>query len=470
MDVYIHRLAGLVGLLFGVNVCGVGCGSISDDDATDAADASDAAVSVEEEAPDGPIGTLDPTPCDNEIPASECDDSKQPIVFIHGTFGSATEISKTALRFGSNGYCQDRFVAVEYNSLGGSPGEQLAALVDEVLERTGFEQVDLIAHSQGTGHACTYLGNEVNRAKVARYINVSGGCAGAGIPTLSLSSTNDLNAPEPSHAAGDNVTQVTLTEEDHVALAGSELAFVEMYRFLMEEEPEYTTVQCGSETVVLDGKAVTFADNEPNAGAILDVFEVDTLDEPWERGEPITTVVADENGHVHVELTRGVQYEFRGRDEAGVVSGYIYYAPFTRSDYLMRFISESDSPLITSISTDNVVRAPDHMGLVGRYRGGAFRADWNNSLTFDGEEVLTEDNAGRNASVVGLFMYDANLNGDSDLGMVDNTSFLYMTDVVVDSTTPRWVDVQWTNEDMDTVQLRIPNWPSSENLTSLVLP
>jgi hypothetical protein len=27
--------------------------------------------------------------------------------------------------FGSNGYCQDRFVAVEYNSLGGSPDQQL---------------------------------------------------------------------------------------------------------------------------------------------------------------------------------------------------------------------------------------------------------------------------------------------------------------------------------------------------------
>jgi hypothetical protein len=42
-------------------------------------------------------------------------------VFVHGTYGSGDNIGNVALLFGSNGYCQDRFVAVEYNSLGGSP-------------------------------------------------------------------------------------------------------------------------------------------------------------------------------------------------------------------------------------------------------------------------------------------------------------------------------------------------------------
>ena len=85
--------------------------------------------------------------CDVVVPDAECDTTKRPIVFIHGTFGSATEISNPAQLFGSNGYCQNRFVAVEYDSLGQSPVGQLEALVDEVLAKTGFDKVDLAGHS-----------------------------------------------------------------------------------------------------------------------------------------------------------------------------------------------------------------------------------------------------------------------------------------------------------------------------------
>jgi hypothetical protein len=64
--------------------------------------------------------------------------------------------------------------------------------------------------------------------------------------------------------------------------------------------------------------------------------------------------------------------------------------------------------------------------------------------------------------VTGLFMYDANQNKASDLGVVYNLSFLWHTDVYVDATTPRWIDVEWTNEEGRTATLKIANWPASE--------
>ncbi|MGH6692938.1 MAG: esterase/lipase family protein, partial [Gammaproteobacteria bacterium] len=233
--------------------------------------------------------------CDVVVPDADCDTSKRPIVFIHGTFGSATEISTPAQLFGSNGYCQDRFVAVEYDSLGDSPLPQLEALVDDVLARAGFDQVVLAGHSQGTRHACEYLG--LHSDKVAQYLNLSGGCDGAGVPSLSLSSQNDLGisvdgvrTPGPVHpAATSTQEQVTLEMEDHVAVAGSKNAFVAMWKYLYGEDPEYTTIQCGQDPVVLDGKAVTLGDNVIRANARIDVFEVDRLEDPWVRGEPTTT-------------------------------------------------------------------------------------------------------------------------------------------------------------------------------------
>jgi len=436
----------------------------------DSGDDGDSAV-----APDGakvqsnkpePVPALE---CDSVVADQDCDRTLRPIVFVHGTFGSATEISNTAALFGSNGYCQERFVAVEYNSLGGSPEAQLEALVDEVLAATGFEQVDLAAHSQGTRHACTYLSDPARKAKVAHYLNISGGCDGAGVPTLSLSSTNDSGGMA-RHSSGDHVEQVTLEQEDHVALSGSKAAFSAMYEYLIGEPPAHTRVLCGQDPVVLDGKSVTFGDNEPVANSTIEVFAIDELDAPRERGEPDMIVPTDAAGHFRVELARGVRYEFRIIAADGTLLGYGYQAPFKRSNYLARFLSSSMNPLVASASVDRVTRGPGYSGLIGRYVAGAFRKDWGNSLKIDGVEVLSDQNAPRSASVVGLFMFDANGNAQSDFGAAFSGSFLMGTDVFIDAGAPRWIDLAWTNEEGNSTRLAIPNWPSSENLVSVNLP
>lgn len=471
-----HKHFVMIGFLLAV--AGLGCSSDDDADNTNGPSTNGDA------GPDGSTGDADSgsgdagggmsagpgDDCDVIIADEDCDTSLRPIVFIHGTFGSATEISNTAQLFGSNGYCQDRFVAVEYNSLGGSPATQLAELIDQVLADTGFDQVDLAGHSQGTGHACAYLSDPDNAAKVAHYLNISGGCNGNGVPTLSLSSQNDLRGG-PVHSSGDNVEQVTLEMEDHVALSGSKESFIAMWKYLMGEDPEYTSVQCGESPITLDGKSVTFGDNVPRPGSMIEVFEIDELDSPRERGEPVMTIVTDEDGHFNAQLERNVRYEFRALNADGSLAGYLYYGPFKRSNYLMRFLGEADSALIRASSSDNIVRGPDHAALVVRYVAGALRKDWNNSLKIDGEEILTEENAGKSANVVGFFMYDANENGVTDLGTdFGPMSFLVGTDVFMDATEPRFMELEWTNEEGSTSVLKIPNWPSSDVRVSVVLP
>ena len=417
--------------------------------------------------------------CQVIVADADCDTSLRPFVFVHGTFGSATEVSNLAHSMGSNGYCQKRFVAVEYNSLGGAPDAQLAALIDQVLADTGFDQVDLAGHSQGTGHACNYLSDPTRRAKVAHYINFSGACAGQGVPTLSVSSLNDGVGQLPAgpiHPGGDNVKQVTLEHEDHVAVAGSKAAFVAVYEYLFDKPPQYTTIQCGQNPVVLDGKVVTFGDNEPRAGATMDFFDVAKLTAPWERGTPYKTITADSAGHFHVELERNVHYEIRVTGSDGELLGYGYPGPFVRSNYLTRFLTPSLNPLIADSSTNRVVRGPNHVGLVARYVAGALRKDWGNSLKIDGQEVLTTENAplreqAGQSSVIGSFMYDANENSQSDLGAVFGpASFLVGTDVFMDAKTPRFMQVEWTNEENRSIVMKVPNWPSARNLASINLP
>jgi hypothetical protein len=84
--------------------------------------------------------------------------------------------------------------------------------------------------------------------------------------------------------------------------------------------------------------------------------------------------------------------------------------------------------------------------------------------------VLSDENAGKSSNVTGLFMYDDNLSGTTDLGVVYNLSFLWHSDVFIDASTPRWIDIEWTNEENATDKLKIPNWKSSETYGAIYLP
>jgi pimeloyl-ACP methyl ester carboxylesterase len=415
--------------------------------------------------------------CPVVVADEDCDTSKRPFVFVHGTFGSGDNIANVAMLFGSNRYCQDRFVAIEYNSLDRENAErgdrimnQIDQLVDKVLEETGADKVELAGHSQGTGHCTYYLSDPDRAAKVAHYINYSGGReVPSGIPTLALSSDNDASGAGPVYPPENpDVLQVNIGEEDHFAVAASRDAFVETWKFLYGEEPQYTTIQCGQDPVIVEGIAESFGDNVP-VGGKLEVYELDYDGEPYERGEPVMVVGGTTDGKIGpLELKRNVPYEFKGFGEDGELIGYVYFAPFKRSNRLARFLVPSSSEVVAPLSTDNIVTSDGHMAIITRYLAGAFRADLNNTLTFNGEQqVLTDDNAGKEASIVGLFMYDDNLNGESELGSLFTAPFIVGTDAFFDASTPAWLEIEFNDpvtSEVGPITIKIPNWPSSEAL------
>jgi len=424
---------------------------------------------------DGGASNSSPS-CPVVVADAACDQNQRPFVFVHGTFGSGDNFSHVARLLGSNGFCQDRIIAIDYNSLGDAPGTngQLDAAIDEILARTGFTQVDLAGHSQGTRHCGEYLNSDpAHAAKVAHYINFSGSPDVGDVPTLSLSSERDLGNM-PHHATGSNVTTFTLIDEDHFAVAASTRSFVELYRYLRDEDPQYTEVQCGDEMITMEGIAESFADNQ-RVGGKVEIREVG--DAPRAAEPPVYTLQSEPDGHFGpVQLKRDALYELKGFDEQGDLVGYQYFTPFKRSNRLVRLLSPSPNPVIAAASTDMVVRGPGHAALIGRWDGGGFRQDLGASLTIDGSEILTSENAGDDAlatpaldgGVVGLFMYDANLNRATDLGLVASAPFLSFTDVFMDATEPAFLDVRFTagSEDESVVDqtLRIPNWPSTDAL------
>ena len=421
---------------------------------------------------------VDPA-CPVVVRDADCDTSRRPIVFVHGTYGSGDNIAHVANLFGSNGYCQDRFVAIEYNSLPTIPASEkpaqdgrLDAFIDRVRETFAADQVELMGHSQGTTHAVDYLGVPAQAAKVANYVHLAGGpLVAPPVPTLCLASTADAIATGlcPPNAA----RSVVFEQHDHFAVASSTESFVAIYNYLYGEDPKYTTLQCGEDPVTVEGIAESFGDNVPATGR-LEIRELG--DSARSAGAEVAVDPPDATGHFGpLQLKRNVAYEFKGFDQQGNLIGYLYYTPFKRSNRLLRLLSPSANPLVAAVSTDVVARGPGHSALVVRWDGGAFRQDLGASLTVDGLEVLTSENAGSTAlagslrgGVVGFFMSDQSGNRRTDLGLPASGPFIAFTDVFMDASEPQFIELGFTagSEDRSILgtPLRVPNWPSSEVL------
>ncbi len=398
------------------------------------------------------------TACTTIVDDAKCDKTLRPFVFVHGTYGAGDNFAHVAALLASNGYCADRIVGVEYNSLGDNPGNDCTSTadmgtpqgcgkIDKVINKVladnpQFKTVDIAGHSQGTEHCGIYLG--LHPDKIAHYINFSGIPDVKNVQTLSLSSLHDLGG-HPNHATtstgsicaapGDggapeagateggtaeagvseggtadgaapacNLTQVTFTDQDHFAVAASRDSFIQVYKYLNGKDPQYTEVQCGADPVTIEGIAETFADNVPVTGKI----EVRVMSStPRASGAPDQTLMPDAAGHFTAQLKRNTFYEFTGFDTSNKVIGYQYFTPFKRDNRLVRLLTPASSKdgatvygtkngggLIATASTDKATRDANSTTVVARWAGGAFRQDLGASLKINGTEILTTENAG----------------------------------------------------------------------------
>ena len=428
-----------------------------------AADASGVA-----DSPSGPDASDASGQCPVVVRESDCDRTQRPIVFVHGTFGSGDNIANVALLFGSNGYCQDRFLSVDYNSLGGNPLAQLEALIDKVLADTGLDKVELMGHSQGTSHCYTYLDDPAHVAKVAHYVHLAGGAQAAppgGVPTMSVASMGDTLLRDAGVAGAEKT--VVFQTQDHFAVASSTQTFVELYKYLRGRDPQYTTVQCGEETVTLFGRSESFADNAPVASGKTEIYELGSA--PRDRATPVATLTSTADGSLGPWQAKRLQaYEFKGFDGQGRLIGRQYFAPFKRSDRLLRLLVPS-SHLVAAGVTNSIVRDDRHVVVIARQVKGAFRKDLGDSLKINGVEVLSDPIANADTSTVGLFMFDENRNGATNGGSLlayAATPFVKGTDVFMAASPPAFLEMNFNGTVM-----KIPNWPSvSEGLTSIMFP
>lgn len=348
------------------------------------------------------------------LPPSAVADQRVPVVFVHGQQGSAQQWQSNAKRFSSNGFRDDHLYAYEYDTSVPSNEEAIAGLerfVDEVRDRTGSSQVDVLAHSRGTTVMHSYLASPERAAEVRKYVNIDGRSSSSlpgGVPTLAL-----WGSLQPTGSIG-GATNVYQTELGHTETATSAEGFAEIYRFLAGRRPMTTRVVPEPPGLVqIAGRAVFFPQNS-GAEGMLQVWELNPRTGARKQGGPRHVARVDESGAFGpIRVNGRKQYELVLVREGQQVYHY-YFEKFERSDRFLRLQVSGPGGV-----ADYVDKCPDSTA-VTVVRNREWWADQpghsaNDRLEFDGVNVLNAATAPRKRQIIAAFVFDKACDGASHL-------------------------------------------------------
>lgn len=425
---------------------------------------------------------------DGFLPGPDMPDIPQervlPLIFVHGTAGSASQYQTQAMRFASNGYPQDHILAFEYNTAGiaeitraltGQLSPDLDAYIDQVREDLGAEEVYLACHSLGTAVCGYYLTAPERAAKVAGYVAIDG--------------ATGENCPGNSNCLGvfvdeqDRLGSVNayFPDETHVQVATSEASFAAQFEFLTGVEAERTTILASRGDVTVSGRAVHFPANTGAAGTRLHIWEVAA--ESGERldNEPLASFDIGSDGQWGpATLSPEAHYEFL-LERPGRADHHFYRQPLIRDSHLVRL---NTSPIGSEIEINTNV-SDDHAALVI-----SRDMEWWGDRGADNdilEIATTNPSAGDQAAVdiissamgnsnIGIHVHDDEasplLTTAEPLPYFPDQPFQWGVDVYMPAATPPNGVISVVSSPRGDTRnqqvLNVPNWASSAHRISLI--
>ena len=401
------------------------------------------------------------------------EDAPTPVIFVHGQSGSAQQFETNAMRLTSNGFPQNRIFAYEYDtsiSTNDLAVANLDGFIANVKAATGSDQVDVLAHSRGTTVMHTYLATPERAASVRRYVNFDGRTSDTqpgGVPTLAVWGEGDQ-----ARAIG-GAENVYFPSKAHTEVTTSAEAFAKVYAFLLDAKPATKQVVPEKPTKVkVKGRGLVFPNNVGIEGATLRVYLLEDKTGQRASNKPVYEKALDAVGNfgpLKVDGRRHYEFEVSRPGDSTI---HNYPEPFERDDFFYR--------VLTAPALDPFIeRSPNHVSVaVTRMRefwGDQPSPDANDTLSFNGFNVLSPAVAPRSRRVLAVFNFDKNSDGVSDtstaLAPFSQVGFLTGVDNFMasspDASGKIAVIEKMRAPRAQTETINVPNWPSDQHTVSV---
>jgi len=413
--------------------------------------------SLEEEIE--PFGGQPPVPI-----RTGCDEL-DPTIFIHGALAASDIWAIQWQRFAQNDICQPQFFFYDWNASGSVSGTKQLRLdryIDQVLQQTRSDKVNLVAHSSGGWLAYQYLRFPEWAQKVRYYAHIGSvqfdtlpGPPRLKIPTVNIWSPDNRyfsrigEIPEASN--------VYLLGKDHHQIATSRESFRAIYEHLSGGLPPRQDQPAQEVEITLSGKALQIGGNKPEAGATIYLYRL----EPGtghRRGNPIDTFQVDEEGHwgpVNVKAETYYEFFLRPADPSARPV-HFYREPFRTSNPLvyLRTPPGWDHPTQLFFS---ILPKDDRQSVVGVFSASQIVIDQRDNLLADGFDLANPDLAAREETTNAFLVFD---DGDGQTSgnpydLYDITPFFSGVDLFLPGDRSRFTRLKFNGRN-----LVVPNWRS----------
>lgn len=109
-------------------------------------------------------------------PSGSAAEERDPVIFVHGWMGGSYNWGGMTSAFSAAGYPASHLHAWNYNTMQSNEktAQELASLVDQVLEKTGASKVDLVSHSMGGLNTRWFVKFGGGDAKVDDWVSLGG--------------------------------------------------------------------------------------------------------------------------------------------------------------------------------------------------------------------------------------------------------------------------------------------------------
>ncbi len=384
-----------------------------------------------------------------------------PIVFVHGMLGSGDTYTQPIQRFMEQGYGPLQLITVDWNTVAFGNNKaslQLDSIINNVLNKTGASQVNLVGHSAGGGLCYGYLKDSIHAAKVAHYVHIGSGRLSkpATVPTMNIYSKDDLVSGGADVAGA---TNISLSGKDHYEVATCSETFAAMYAFFNGTKAA-TKMSQHKLPIMVSGRAVTFGENKAEANANIIIYEMDNKAGKRKTTSPHFKTTTDKMGYWGgFEAKAGEYYEMvvLSADTAKRPVHY-FREPFTISNPVVYLRTLGNQGITAMLS--NALPTSNEQSVLAVFSSSKAVISGRDSLTVNGLALSAKIYSAAEKTCIAYFLFD---NGDNatagnKLSLFNMMPFMNAVDMMIPANR-KPINLYYNGRTMN-----VPSMPASEGV------